>query len=185
MGSKDNRRYIVGGRHVGATGFGLMSLTPPVGPLKPKEQLFAALDAALESGANFWDAGQFYGTPKYNSLHLLRDYFTEKPEEAQQVYLSIKGAVTSAKLPDGSPDFVRQSVEQCIQILPPSVKTIDLFQCARVDPNTPIETTMQALRALVDEGKIGGIGLSEVRAETIRRAFVVPAPIETSKILIC
>jgi pyridoxine 4-dehydrogenase len=147
-------------------------LTPPVGEVPSREQAFAALNAALDTGANFWNGGQFYGTPTHNSLHLLRDYFTEYPENASRVILSIKGGITPEKVPDGSDAFVRRSVENALRILPPSLKTIDIFQCARVDPNTPIESTIQTLKALKEEGKIGAVGLSEVRAETIRRAYV-------------
>lgn len=50
---------------------------------------------------------------------------------------------------------------------------IDVFECARVDPKVPIETSVGALAELVKEGKIGGIGLSEVNANTIRRAHAV------------
>ncbi len=132
------------------------------------------MSAALATGANFWNGGQFYGSPEYNSLHLLRDYFTENPDAADRVVLSIKGGLTSAKIPDGSEQFVRKSVEDCLKILPPNLKKIDVFQCARVDPNTPIETTMQVLRKLVEEGKIGAVGLSEVKAETIKRAWAFP-----------
>ena len=118
-----------------------------------------------------WNGGQFYGTPEYNSLHLLRDYFTERPEAAKRIVLSIKGGLRVAdKIPDGSAQFVRQSVEDCLKILPPHLKKIDIFQCARVDPNTPIESTMETLRQLVEEGKIGAVGLSEVKATTIQRA---------------
>lgn len=124
----------------------------------------------MATGANFWNGGQFKGTPDYNSLHLLRDYFTERPEAASRVVLSIKGGLTSQRTPDGSEQFVRKSVEDCLAILPPTLKKIDIFECARVDPKTPIETTMQALRKLVEEGKIGAVGLSEVKAETIKRA---------------
>lgn len=147
-------------------------LTWPHNPT-PKAQAFAAMNAALETGANFWNGGQFYGTPDYNSLHLLRDYFTEYPDAAENVVLSIKGGLTLEKIPDGSEKFVRQSVEECLRILPPSIKKIDIFQCARVDPNTPIESTMATLRKLVDEGKIGAVGISEVKAETIRKASVI------------
>ena len=136
----------------------------------PKVQAFAALDAALETGQNFWNGGQIYGTPEYNSLHLLRDYFIEYPEKAKQVVLSIKSGLTSARTPDGSESFIRQCLEECLSILPPSLKKIDIFQCARVDPNTPIEVTMKTLRACLEEGKIGAVGLSEVKAETIRKA---------------
>lgn len=136
----------------------------------PKHQAFAAMDAALDTGANFWNGGQFYGTPQRNSLHLLRDYFDENPDAADRVVLSIKGGLDSNKIPNGTEPFVRKSVEACLEILPPSVKKIDIFQCARVDPDTPIEDTMQTLAKLVQEGSIGAVGLSEVRAETIERA---------------
>ena len=144
-------------------------LTWPQNPT-PKAEAFAAMDAALATGANFWNGGQFYGTPEYNSLYLLRDYFTEHPDTAKNVVLSIKGGLTLERIPDGSEKFVRKSVDECLQILPPSLKKIDIFQCARVDPNTPIESTMKTLRKLVEEGKIGAVGLSEVKAETIQRA---------------
>ena len=136
----------------------------------PRAQSFAALNAALETGANFWNGGQFYGTPENNSLHLLRDYFTEYPENIDKVVLSIKGGITPARTPDGSEAFVRKSVDECVQILPPSIKKIDIFECARVDLEVPIEDTMQTMRRLVEEGKFGRVGLSEVKAETIRRA---------------
>lgn len=139
-------------------------------PPTPKTQAFEAMKAALDTGANFWNGGQFYGTPDHNSLHLLRNYFTEYPEDAKKVVLSLKSGLNKDRVPDGSSKFVRKCVEECVKVLPPSLKKIDIFQCARVDPNTPIETTMQTLRDLVDEGLIGAVGLSEVKAETIRRA---------------
>ena len=128
------------------------------------------MNAALDSGANFWNGGQLYGTPDNNSLHLLREYFNKFPEAADRVVLSIKGGLDANRIPNGSPEFVRQSVEGCLEILPPSIKKIDIFQCARVDPKTPIEITMEAMKKLVEEGKFGAVGLSEVRGETIKRA---------------
>ena len=134
------------------------------------------MNTALDNGANFWNGGQFYGTPDNNSLHLLREYFSKYPENAERVVLSVKGGLDVAnKVPNGSPEFVRSSVEGCLEILPPSVKRIDIFQCARVDPKTPIETTMQALKELRDEGKFGNVGLSEVRGQTIERAYASSA----------
>ena len=104
----------------------------------PQAQAFAALTASLETGANFWDGGLFYGTPELNSLHLVRDYFKEHPNAATKAVLSIKGCLTSQETPDGSPEFVRKSVEECISILPGNVKKIDIWQRAKVDPNVPI-----------------------------------------------
>jgi len=115
----------------------------------------------------------FYGTPDANSLHLAKYYFTEYPEDADKVVLSIKGAYDrSTGSPDGTPDGIRAAVEEALRVLDGS-KKIDTFQCARVDPNVPIETSVQALAELVSAGKIGGIGLSEVSAATIRRAHAV------------
>lgn len=133
----------------------------------------AVMKAALDHGANFWNGGVFYGTPDHNSLHLLRHYFTKYPEDAERVVLSIKGAyIYTRHEPDCSPEAVRRHVDEALAVLG-GTKSIDIFQCARVDPKVPIEDTVAALAELVEEGKIGGIGLSEVSAATIRRAVKV------------
>jgi pyridoxine 4-dehydrogenase len=86
----------------------------------------------------------------------------------------------STLTPKGDPDSIRASVENCIRMIG-GVKKIDIFESARVDPNTPIEVTVGELDKLVKEGKIGGIGLSEVGPETIRKAAKVAkiAAVET------
>lgn len=60
-------------------------------------------------------------------------------------------------------------------------KALDLFQSGRVDQNVPIEQAICTLKRFVDEGKIGYIGMSECKAETIRRAAAV-APIAVVEI---
>ena len=132
-------------------------------------QAFAAMRAALKHGANCWNGGEFYGTEEYNSLHLLNSYFTKYPEDAEKVVLSIKGGVNKGHVIDGSEEGVRRSVDNCLKLLG-GKKKLDIFECARVDPKTPIETTIAALAEYVKEGKLGGISLSEVKADTIRRA---------------
>lgn len=86
--------------------------------------------------------------------------------------LSIKGGMRPDRTPDGTPEGVRRSVENCVKILE-GKKKIDIFECARVDRDTPIETTIAALAEMVEEGKVGGVSLSEVSADTIRRAAKV------------
>lgn len=132
------------------------------------------MKAALAAGVNLWNGADFYGTPTCNSLHLLNRYFTAYPEDADKVVLCIKSGIVDMKTfkLDGSPEAVRKFVENANKILD-GRKKIDLFGCARVDQNVPIEETVKALRDLVDEGKIGGIQLSEVKAETIQRAAKV------------
>ncbi|KAJ4417411.1 hypothetical protein N0V82_006178 [Gnomoniopsis sp. IMI 355080] len=162
----------IAGKAVGPVGFGLMSLSMP---WKGIDHPAAAkvMKAALEQGATFWNGGMFYGTPDNNSLHLLKYYFTTYPEDAPKVTLSIKGAYnTATHTPTGSPAAIRQSVEHALAILDGS-KSIDVFEMARVDPTVPIEESVGALAELVKEGKIGGVGLSEVGERSIRAAAKV------------
>ncbi|KAI9814394.1 MAG: Pyridoxine 4-dehydrogenase [Pycnora praestabilis] len=158
------------GKQIGSTGYGLMGLTWRAKP-SSTEQAFKAMKSALNHGANFWNGGEFYGPPDANSLQLLNKYFTEYPEDAEKVVISIKGGLHNMH-PDGSEKNVRRSVDECLKQLD-GKKYLDIFECARVDPNTPIETTIGVLATYVKEGKLGGISLSEVKADTIRRAHKV------------
>ncbi|KAL1592037.1 hypothetical protein SLS60_011629 [Paraconiothyrium brasiliense] len=169
------------------------------------EEAIKPMKTALENGANFWNAvristpehlswrlytlgfaantdlaphsqATFYGPPDANSLHLLKYYFTKYPEDASRVVLSLKGAYNiRLQAPDCSPEGLRASVEEALRVLD-GTKTIDLFECARIDSDVPIETTAQALLELMREGKIGSYGLSEVSPATIRRAYAVHPP---------
>lgn len=131
------------------------------------------MKAALDAGANFWNGGELYGTPERNSLHLLNEYFTKYPADADKVVISIKGGLVKGGLtPDGSETNVKRSVDECLQVLD-GKKKLDLFECARVDPKVPIEITIRALAKYVEAGKLGGISLSECSADSIRRAAKV------------
>ncbi|KAI9705131.1 MAG: Pyridoxine 4-dehydrogenase [Candelina mexicana] len=161
----------IGDRPVGPVGFGMLGLTKPWAPVEYPIAV-KVMKTALEQGANLWNGGIHYGNPQANSLHLLKYYFEKYPEDASKVVLGIKGAYDMKTGPNGSPENIRASVEEAINLLG-GIKTIDVFECARVDPNVAIETSIEALAALVKEGKIGGIGLSEVGAGTIRKAHAV------------
>jgi pyridoxine 4-dehydrogenase len=130
------------------------------------------MHAALESGCNFWNGGHFYGPPERNSLTLLRKYYEKYPEDAAKVVLNIKGGLRPDLTPDGSPAFLRESIEDCLAMLGPRGK-IDMFECARRDHHTKLEDTLKLLQELVKEGKIGGVALSEVNAKTIREAAAI------------
>lgn len=86
--------------------------------------------------------------------------------------MSIKGGINAQFQPDGTRDGVRRSVDNVLRLLD-GKKTLDIFECARADPNTPIETTIAALAEYVKEGTLRGISLSEVKAETVKRAHKV------------
>ncbi|KAH7325643.1 putative aldo/keto reductase [Stachybotrys elegans] len=161
----------VAGKAVGPVGFGMLGLTKPWAPVEYPEAAHV-LKTALQHGANMWNGGIHYGTPQANSLHLVKYYFEKYPEDADKVVLSIKGAFDIRAGPNGSPEGIRASVEEALKVLD-GKKKIDIFECARVDPAVPVETSIQTLAELVQEGKIGGIGLSEVGASTIRKAHAV------------
>lgn len=128
---------------------------------------------AIKAGATNWNGGELYGTPEHNSLHLLNKYFTQYPEDSEKVVLSIKGGLIPGQMaPGGDRTNVRRSIDECLKVLD-GKKFLNIFQCARVDPKVPIEDTVSYIAEYVKEGKIGGIGLSEVGPKTIRRAHAV------------
>lgn len=129
--------------------------------------------AALANGSNNWNGGELYGTPERNSLHLLNEYFTKYPEDADKIVLSIKGGLVPGSLnPDGSTENIQRSINECLRVLD-GKKSLDLFECARVDKNVNFEDTIRIMAEYVKAGKLGGISLSEVSAATIKRAHAV------------
>ena len=162
----------------------------------PDEECFEAMKAAIDAGATFWNAGVFYGRgPQCEpfNLHLIARFFTCYPELADKVFLSVKGGVNMKFQPQADPEFLRKDVEGVLQALD-GKKKLDMFECARVDPNvsihspvfssdyfSPIEISINALSQMVKEGKFDHIGLSEVSAESIRRAHKIH-PIATVEI---
>ena len=159
----------IAGKPVGPVGYGMMNLTWREDPI-PDEQAFATLKAALNAGSNMWNGGTFYGKPESNSLQLLNRYFTKYPEDADKVVLSIKGAITTdggPPKPSGTNAIINADIDNALKILD-GKKTIDIFEMARQDPNTPLEESAETLRRCLNEKKIGGIGLSEVNADQIK-----------------
>ncbi|KAI1840578.1 hypothetical protein JX266_013242 [Neoarthrinium moseri] len=161
------------GKAVGQNGLGLMRMTLP-GSVLPEDEAFVVLKAALDAGVNVWNGADFYGTPEHNSLHLLARYFAAYPDDADRVVICIKSGIVDMRTLsiDGSPKMVRHFAAEANKILG-GHKKIDVFGMARVDRKVPIEETVQALAELVAAGEIGGIQLSEVGGDTIRRAAAV------------
>ncbi|MDI1487506.1 MAG: hypothetical protein OHK93_006776 [Ramalina farinacea] len=151
----------------GTIGYGMMNLTWRPEPI-PDPQAFATMKAALEAGCNMWNASPFYGTPEANSLTLLNRYFTKYPEDAEKVILSVKdGQVPGQMKISGAGDHLRSSIERCLKMLD-GKKSLDIFEMARQDPDTPLKESVDTMAEYVKAGMIGGIGLSEVSPEQIR-----------------
>jgi aryl-alcohol dehydrogenase-like predicted oxidoreductase len=134
----------------------------------------AVIQSALARGLNFLDTADMYG-PYSNEILLGKAIAGRRG----QVFLASKFGIqrdpANPKLRgiSGKPDYVRSSCEGSLQRL--NVERIDLYYQHRVDPSTPIEETVGAMGELVRAGKIGGIGLSEPSAATIRKAHRVHA----------
>ena len=128
---------------------------------------------SLASGTVTWNGGEFYGTPERNSLHLLNEYFTKYPGDADKVVLSIKGGAAPGQIvPDSTRANVARSIDESLKLLD-GKKFLDLFECARLDGKTPLEETIETMADYVKAGKIGGISMSEVNAQTIRKAHAI------------
>lgn len=136
------------------------------------EESLKTLHRALELGISFWDTADMYG-PHTNeelvgkALKGNRDKITL----ATKFGIVRDPSDPSVRGINGKPEYVQKAVEGSLQRLGTDV--IDLYYLHRVDPNTPIEVTVEAMGKLVKEGKVRGIGLSEVSAATLRKAHAV------------
>jgi aryl-alcohol dehydrogenase-like predicted oxidoreductase len=156
-----------GGLEVPAIGLGCMVLSGSYGPVEEKESL-TMLDRALELGCTFWDTADVYGRGHNEQLvgRALKG-------RRDRVVLATKcGFVWTdtkdeARI-DGSPQHIRAACEASLRRL--GVEVIDLYYLHRLDPKVPIEESVGGMAELVRSGKVRYIGLSEVSANTLRRA---------------
>ena len=152
-------------------GLGCMGMSEFYGSTDDAQSL-ATLEAAYEAGVTLYDTADSYGAG--HNEELLGRFLRGKRE---QVTLATKfGLVRKAgsyeRRVDNSPAYIREACEASLRRL--NVEHIDLYYMHRLNlAQTPLEVSMEALAQLVREGKIGGIGLSEVSPATLRRAAAV------------
>jgi aryl-alcohol dehydrogenase-like predicted oxidoreductase len=136
------------------------------------QESLATIDRALELGIDFLDTSDVYG-PHKNEILVGKALKGRR----NRFFVATKfGIVRDPNDPtkrgvDGSPAYVRKSVEGSLQRL--GIDTIDLYYQHRVDPKTPIEETVGAMARLIEEGKVRYLGLSEAAPATIERAHRV------------
>ncbi|WP_417464785.1 aldo/keto reductase [Kordiimonas sp.] len=160
------------GIEVNAIGLGCMGLTAFYGKPVEEQDGIALIHEAMERGVDHFDTAEMYG-PHTNETLLGKALKGRR----EKVVLATKfGIVAPAHTGskgalDGSAENCRRAVEGSLRRL--QTDYIDLYYLHRLDPETPIEETVGAMARLVEEGKIRAIGLSEVSADSLRRAAKV------------
>jgi aryl-alcohol dehydrogenase-like predicted oxidoreductase len=137
-----------------------------------EQEAIATIHRSLELGGNFLDTADLYGPFKNEQLiakaingkrdkYIIATKFGWEIDDNNKVTWAINGQKA----------YVKKSVERSLKNL--NTDYIDLYYLHRLDKNTPIEETVEAMSELVKEGKIGYIGLSEVSSETVKSAHVI------------
>jgi aryl-alcohol dehydrogenase-like predicted oxidoreductase len=161
-----------GGPVVSRAGLGLMGMSGIYGEADDQESL-ATIQAAVDAGITLLDTGDFYGMG-HNEL-LLRDALRRGiPRDSVFVQVKFGGQRDPSGAfigHDASPAAVKNSLAYTLTRL--GTDYIDLYQPARLDPRVPIEDTVGAIAEMVKAGYVRHIGLSEMGADTIRRAHAV------------
>lgn len=153
----------IGTLTVSAQGFGAMGLSHAYGQADEAESI-RTLHRAIALGVTFFDTATGYGNG--HNEELLGRAIADRRDG-----LVIASKFTHRRGSDGQRVSAREAVEASLHRL--NVEQIDLYYLHRVDPNTPIEESVGELGRLRDEGKIGGVGLSEVSATQLRAAYAI------------
>jgi pyridoxine 4-dehydrogenase len=148
-----------------------MGMSDFYGPADNGESI-ATIHEALDAGINLLDTGDFYGMG-HNEM-LIRDALWGRDRD--KILISVKfGAMRDAANNwigfDARPVAVKNFLAYTLRRL--RTDYVDVYRPARLDPAVPIEDTVGAIAEMVQAGYVRHIGLSEVSAETVRRAHAV------------
>jgi aryl-alcohol dehydrogenase-like predicted oxidoreductase len=161
---------------VSAIGLGCMGMSWAYGATEAdRAEAIATIHRSLDLGVTLLDTADVYGP--HTNEELVGEAIKGRRD---QVVLATKFGIVrglyavpgvSNQTVNGRPEYVKSACEGSLRRL--GVDHIDLYYLHRVDPDTPIEDTVGAMKELVDAGKVRHIGLSEAGPETIRRAHAV------------
>jgi aryl-alcohol dehydrogenase-like predicted oxidoreductase len=159
------------GPTVSAFGLGCMGMAGGYGQADEQESI-ATIHAALEAGVTMIDTGDFYGMGQTELL--IREAL--KGGKRERAFIAVKfGSMRGPDLKilgdDGRPNAVKTYLAYTLRRL--GTDYVDLYQPSRIDPDVPFEDTIGAIADMVKAGYVRHIGVSEVSAESLRRACAV------------
>lgn len=168
LGSKGLVVPIIGLGCMGMTGFEEGNMYGEA----DEQEAIATIHRSLELGGNFLDTADLYGPFKNEQLiakaingnrdkYIIATKFGWEIDDNNKLTWAI----------NGKKEYVKKAVERSLKNL--NTDYIDLYYMHRLDKNTPIEETVEAMSELVKEGKVGYLGLSEVSSDTVKRAHAV------------
>jgi aryl-alcohol dehydrogenase-like predicted oxidoreductase len=166
----DRRKLGEQGLTVSALGLGCMGMSEFYGEGDDQESI-ATIHRALELGVNLLDTADMYGP--FTNEELVGRAIADRRDQVVLAtkFGNVRGPGGERLGVRGDPEYVREACDASLRRL--GVDHIDLYYQHRVDPNTPIEETVGAMKELVEQGKVRYLGLSEAAPGTIRRAHEV------------
>jgi aryl-alcohol dehydrogenase-like predicted oxidoreductase len=163
----EKRKLGAAGLGVSAEGLGCMGMSEFYGSADEGEAK-ATIGRALDLGVTFLDTADMYGP--FTNEKLVGEAISGRRDEVVLAtkFGNVRGENGERLGIRGDPDYVHKCCEDSLRRL--GVDRIDLYYQHRVDPKVPIEETVGAMAELVEQGKVGHLGLSEAAPATIRRA---------------
>src|SRR4051812_31913579 len=163
----------IAGRDTGRIGLGCMGMTWAYSAADRDEtESIATIHRALDLGVTLLDTADMYGP--YTNEELVGRAIAGRRDEvvlATKCGHVVEDAAEYVLRRDGRPEHVRSAIEGSLRRL--GTDFIDLYQLHRVDPDVPLEETWGAMAALVEQGKVGALGLSEVSVGELERAHAI------------
>ena len=150
-------------------GLGCMNVSHAYGPPIPRRCAARLLHRALDAGCNFLDTATLYG--KGANEALIGAVLGARRSEYVLASKCVLGHDDRGRVLDGRPEAIKRFCDASLQRL--KTDAIDLYYLHRLDRAVPIEESVGAMADLLAAGKIRAIGLSEMSAETLRRAHRV------------
>ncbi len=159
-------KRAINGRMTNPVGLGCMNICWAYAPPVAEDYANKLLNSALDTGYDHLDTARIYGAGQSEAW--IGEALKGRRKEfflASKTGIIIDG---KERRIDCTPDTIREACEESLRLL--QTDHIDLYYLHRRDFNTPIEESVGALADLIKEGKIGSYGLSEMSADTLRRA---------------